>query len=159
MADANYKFLRNLEAEKRRRADSEVMTSRLRTNREIYDKSYDRDFLYKGEDEYFKKNPHVGGMAAEDDRVIINPYSSLSPEEKQAVAQNEYLRIKMRQKKIVPNIELTEEQMKAFKGTEYEKDQNALKQTITTRILTGDPSAKATKEQIAEAKRILEQLK
>jgi len=38
-----------------------------------------RDKLYPGEDTYFKTNPHVSGMMAEDNRIIINPYSPPEP--------------------------------------------------------------------------------
>ena len=34
-----------------------------------------RKDLYAGEDKYFKNNPHVAGMAAEDDKIIINPWN------------------------------------------------------------------------------------
>ena len=40
-----------------------------------------RPDLYEGEDKYFKENPHVAGMAAEDDRIIMNPYSKLTERE------------------------------------------------------------------------------
>ena len=99
-----------------------------------------RDQLYPGEDEYFKTNPHVAGMAADDDRIIMNPYSTLKDNEKQAVMMNEAARVHMRNKLIeAPNYDLTPEQTQKFGS--YSKDINDIRQTIAARILSGDPSA------------------
>jgi hypothetical protein len=114
---------------------------------------------YESEDKYFKANPNVAGMATEDGAVILNPYSTLSDTEKQAVALNEAYRLYMRENKIVPKFELTEEQKKFFTGSEYANNPDAAKQTIVARILSGDPSAKATPQQQAEAKKIADQQK
>ena len=96
--------------------------------------------VYPGEDRYFKDNPHVGGMAAEDNKIIINPYSKLSGKEKQAVMMNESARIHMRQGKMdAPSYDLSPEQTTAFSG--YSKNLDDQKQTIAARILSGDPSA------------------
>jgi len=110
-----------------------------------------RQDLYPGEDKYFKENSNVGGMMTEDNRVIINPYSKLTDEEKDAVRINETLRLNFKQDNVVPNIEISEEQRSFFKETPYENNEDAMKQTIMARILTGDPSAKATEEQLKEA--------
>lgn len=105
---------------------------------------------YKGELDYFKKNPNVAGMATEDNKVILNPYSKLSEKEKQSVIVNETARIKMRSKEFEPTFELTKEQIKYLDSTSYkdasDKDRKA---TIAARILSGDPSAgKPTAEQL-----------
>ena len=93
--------------------------------------------------EYFKSNPTVTGMAAEDNKVILNPYSKLSKAEKDAVALNEYGRIVMRTNpQFAPNFKLTDEQTK-FLGSNTYKDapeQDRLA-TIAARLLSGDPSA------------------
>jgi hypothetical protein len=93
--------------------------------------------------DYFRKNPQVGGMAAEDGRIILNPASKLSSEEKAAVAKNEAARLYMRENGVVPDFELTPEQKATFAGTAYGTPENesALKSTIAARILSGDPSA------------------
>ena len=99
-----------------------------------------RDQLFPSEDEYFKANPNVAGMAAEDDKVIINPYSKISEKEKEAVMLNEAARVHMRNKMIdAPNYDLTPEQLEKFGS--YSKDPNDIRQTIAARILSGDPSA------------------
>jgi ClpP class serine protease len=99
-----------------------------------------RNQLYPGEESYFKKNPHVAGMAADDNKIIMNPFSKLKDNEKQAVMMNEAARVHMRTKLIEPpNYDLTPEQVTAFK--EYSQDPNDIKQTIAARILSGDPSA------------------
>jgi hypothetical protein len=100
---------------------------------------------YAGELQYFAKNPHVAGMATEDNRIILNPASGLSEQEKMAVAQNEALRLFMKQKNFKPEFDLTDEQMKFFQGlkADYAKPENKLaaQHTIISRIMSGDPSA------------------
>ena len=73
-----------------------------------------RDKLYPGEDTYFKSNPHVGGMAAEDNKIIMNPYSPLKPNEKEAVKVNELTRLYLRNSKTPLNFNLTDNQKKSF---------------------------------------------
>ena len=97
--------------------------------------------LYPGEDEYFKANPNVGGMAADDQYVILNPYSKLSPQEKSAVHVNEASRLYMN-KNGVPNVSLTrqQEQNLAGLGSYANADPQYRKATILARILSGDKS-------------------
>jgi hypothetical protein len=104
---------------------------------------------YQSELLYFHQNPHVGGMAAEDGKIILNPVSMLKPEEQMAVARNEAARLYMRENKLVPNFDITPEQKSSFANTEYGTAQNEpyLKQTVAARILTGDPSAGAVTQQ------------
>jgi hypothetical protein len=106
-----------------------------------------REQLEPGEESYFKANPHVTGMAADDDKIIMNPFSTLKDNEKQAVMMNEAARVHMRNKMIdAPNFELTPTQTEKFGS--YSKDLNDIRQTIAARILSGDPSAgDATPEQ------------
>jgi hypothetical protein len=103
---------------------------------------------YKGEDEYFKDNRHVAGMADfESGTVVLNPYTTLSDKEKQAVILNETARLYMREKKIPPNFNLTPEQQDAF-ASYGGGDPMAQRETVAARILSGDPSAlNYTKEQ------------
>lgn len=107
-----------------------------------------REELYDGEDEYFRANPHVGGMAAEDDTVILNPYSKLSKAEKEAIIQNEKARLTMRNGYARPNFDLTEEQAKAFEN--YSPDIQDQRETIVGRIISGDPSQGNTTKQQRE---------
>jgi hypothetical protein len=104
-----------------------------------------RDKLYPGEDEYFKANPHVRGMAAEDNQVIINPYSGLTDEEKQGIRMNETARLAMRNGYERPTFELTPEQKEFFNtindGKPYSTDEQDIRETIIGRILSGDSSA------------------
>jgi len=106
-----------------------------------------RPDLHPGEDEYFRKNPHVAGMAAEDDRIIMNPYSKLKDAEKQAVMLNEAARVHMRRGTMQPpRFALTPEQESAF--AKYSDNPVDRASTIAARILSGDPSAlKPTPEQ------------
>ena len=48
---------------------------------------------YPSELEYFKSNPHVGGMATEDNRVITNPFSGLNDVQNKAIILNESSRL------------------------------------------------------------------
>jgi hypothetical protein len=99
-----------------------------------------RDQLEPGEESYFKANPHVAGMAADDNKIIMNPFSTLKDNEKQAVMMNEAARVHMRSKLIdAPNYDLTPTQAEKF--AKYSQDPNDIKQTIAARILSGDPSA------------------
>jgi len=106
-----------------------------------------RPDLYPGENDYFKKNPHVAGMAAEDDRIIMNPYSQLTDQEKQAVMLNEAARVHMRKGLMpAPRFSLTPEQEAAF--ATYSQNPVDRASTIAARLLSDDPSALApTSEQ------------
>jgi hypothetical protein len=103
---------------------------------------------YKSEDDYFKKNPHVAGMAAEDDKIVMNPYSKLSEKEKQAVILNEAARVHMRTGMAKPpRFTLTPEQERAF--AQYSQNPEDRAATVAARLLSGDPSAlKPTPEQM-----------
>ena len=97
---------------------------------------------FNSELEYFKKNPNVAGMAAEDDKVIINPFSNLSEAEIQAVVTNESSRIFMRKNSAhKPRFDLTSQQEAFLDTTTYrnasEEDRKA---TIAARLLSNDPS-------------------
>ncbi len=102
----------------------------------------------ESEDEYFKKNPHVTGMAADDNKIIINPYSSLSDKEKQAVILNEAARVHMRTGMVKPpRFALTPKQEREF--AHYSPNPEDRAATVAARILSGDPSAlKPTSEQM-----------
>jgi len=92
---------------------------------------------HQSELDYFKKNPGVSGMAASDNKVILNPYSDLTDEQYQSVYKNESARIYMRENG-GPDFEITDKQKEAFSN--YGSLQN-IKDTIAARILSGDPSA------------------
>ena len=106
-----------------------------------------RDQLYPGEIDFFRKNPTTTGMASEDDRIILNPFSNLSDEERQSVITNESWRLYMRKNNIIPNIPITPDQYNYFNNTPYRGDIDAIKQTITSRFLSGDQSVEVTDEQ------------
>lgn len=98
---------------------------------------------YPGEVKYFKDNPKVAGMATEDGKVILNPYTGLNPEEYQAVAMNESARLLIKKEdRLKPDFELTDQQVRFLDSSTYrnasEEDRKA---TIAARILSGDPSA------------------
>jgi hypothetical protein len=97
-----------------------------------------RTELYQSELDFFKQNPHVTGMAAEDDSVILNPFSNLSEEEKNAVVMNEIARVIMRKENYTPEFSLTPKQKSAFANYGSEDEQ---KRTVMGRIISGDPSA------------------
>ena len=113
---------------------------------------------FAGEDKFFKGRPEVGGMAAEDGKIILNPYSPLKEQEKMQVAKNEAIRLWMRDNKTKIPFDITKDQSKAFSETEYGSNPQALKETIVARILTGDKSAIATPEQQSFANNIMEKI-
>jgi hypothetical protein len=104
----------------------------------------------KSEREFFLKNPGIPGYASEDGRVVMNPDTSLSPEEQQAVQQNEWARIQMRQPGMAPKFNLSAEQASTLNGlphydTASDEDRRS---TIAARLYSGDPSGgQATPEQ------------
>lgn len=104
---------------------------------------------YASELKYFKKNANVAGMATEDNRVILNPYSNLNPDQYQSVAVNEASRIMMRQPEFKPDFELTNQQKNFLDTTTYRNaTEDERRATIAARILSGDSSAGvATSEQ------------
>lgn len=96
---------------------------------------------FESEAAYFQANPHVAGMAAEDDRIVMNPFSKLSPQELNSVRLNEAARIHMRRGQ-APTFDLTPEQSSYLDTTTYKGANDAdRKGTIAARILSGDPSA------------------
>lgn len=103
-----------------------------------------RSSLYPGEAAFFKANPHVAGMAADDNSVILNPYSKLSEQEKNSVVKNEWARIAMRNlsPQARPVFGLTPEQTAFLSSTSY-KNAGAQdrRETIAARMFSGDPSA------------------
>ena len=101
---------------------------------------------FPSENDFFRKNPNVAGMASEDNRIILNPFSS-SDVNQQSVVRNEAFRLHLRKQNMTPDFAVSDEQKGAFKGTFYEKDDDALRQTIAARIFAGDPSALGTSEQ------------
>ena len=116
-----------------------------------------RKSLYPGEDEYFKKNRKVAGMAAEDNQIVLNPYAE--GVNLDAVAKNEAARLWMRENKVTPGFLVTPEQKTSFAGTVYENDPAAMAQTILGRIVSGDPSAgNITPEQLQWANTIMQQM-
>ena len=94
-------------------------------------------------------------MAAEDGKIVLNPYSSLKEQEKMNVAKNEAIRLWIRDNKPELPFEVTKEQSKAFSKTEYGSNPQALKETIVARVLTGDPSAMATPAQQSFASKLM----
>ena len=133
--------------------------SELLTNNNVY--GYRVRQPYSSENTFFKRNPSVAGMAAEDNQITLNPYSPLTNERKAAVARNEALRLYMRENDLDPQFQVTPEQTKYFAGMEYGKPENAkyMRQTILSRIFSGDPTANATPEQVDIAKRIAQGLR
>jgi len=96
---------------------------------------------YDSELEYFKNNPNVSGMATDDDKVILNPFSGLKDNEYQAVALNESSRILMRKPQYRPDFDLTDEQVRFLDSTTYRNaSEDDRKATIAARLLSGDPS-------------------
>lgn len=105
-----------------------------------------RKDLYPGEDDFFRQNPHVGGMASESGHIILNPYSPAEVNH-DAVARNEALRLLLRETKTVPQFEVSPRQRQFFGGTSYDGNDDDMKATIAARIYSRDPSANATPEQ------------
>ena len=116
---------------------------------------------YKSEDDFFANNTETTGMAAEDGRIVLNPYSKLSKQSRARVAENEAIRLFMRDKNINPKFKVTPEQKEFFKGTSYGQPGNDefMRQTLVARILTKDKSAQnVTDEQRKVAQEVMAQI-
>lgn len=117
------------------------------------------------EQAFFALNPNVGGYAAEDGAIVLNEGAKsngryLNNRELGVVAQVEAARHYMFDNAIVPDFKLTQEQATKFLGSEYGVNENALKQSIASRIIVGDPSAgKITKEQKSFSQSLLKQMR
>jgi hypothetical protein len=114
-----------------------------------------RQNLFDGEDAYFKSKPDVTGMATEDGRVILNPYSKLSEQERGSVYKNEASRLHMRSNG-TPGFSLTQKQADFLDGNAYkDASDDDRRQTILARIISGDASAQDyTDEQLSHANTI-----
>jgi hypothetical protein len=124
-------------------------------NNKVY--GYDIRDSYPSEKEYFKSNQKVGGMATEDGKIILNPYSELDERELNSVATNEAARLFIKENNLNFDFDITPEQAGSFKGTIYGEPENEqeLKGTILGRIISGDKSAgNATQEQLDWAGKI-----
>lgn len=106
-------------------------------------------------------NPKTTGMAAEDGKIVINPYSGLSYDEKVGVAMNEAIRLFMFENNINPQFKVTPKQVESFKDTHYGQKgkEDFMRQTLVARILTNDKSAEdVTEEQRKVAQDIMQRL-
>jgi hypothetical protein len=94
-------------------------------------------------------------MATEDGRIIINPYSPLSAQERNAVALNEAYRLMMRESPQPPALSTFQRDALGAidNGRPYASGQDLpQRETIIARYLSGDPSAgELTKEQMEYA--------
>lgn len=114
---------------------------------------------YQTELNYFQNNPQVAGMAAEDNKVILNPYSANTPEQQNYVRNNEGVRLFLRENpKYINNFSLTSEQQNTFGN--YSPDINDQRSTILARLLTGDSSVgNPTLSQVLNARKVLKGMK
>lgn len=118
-----------------------------------------RNKLSPSELEFFKNSHRVGGYAADDKSIVLNPFSPLNDYQRMAVATNEAIRQYAMENKVDIPFTLTKEQSAQFIGTPYEKDKSAQKATIAARIITGDPSAlDPTPEQLDFSYKLFDQI-
>lgn len=112
--------------------------------------------------QFFRRNPNVPAYAAPDNKIVYNPFVSLSAEDREALYQNESARIFMRlNDQARPNREsfkLTQQQQQTQypPGPIPQDPQQSLRETIAARALSNDPSAGAV---TPEQQRFVEELK
>lgn len=107
--------------------------------------------------EWFENNPKTAGMAAEDDKIILNPFTTLGKNELESVARNEASRVHMRRGGLRPTFDLTDAQKAAF--SEYGDIQDQ-RETVAARLASGDPSAlNATPEQRDFVRKLMERIR
>lgn len=105
---------------------------------------------YPSERNYFAANPRVAGMATEDGKVILNDFSGMSPEDREAVRRNELARLLMQNNPAYkPAFAMTPQQSQNLLSTTYANAPEQTRQeTIAARLFSGDPSGgAATPEQ------------
>ena len=109
---------------------------------------------YPSEVEFFRRNPKTTGMATQDGKVIINPFSDLSEKQRKAVIKNETARLLMRNdKRYTPVFPLTREQQKTLSS--YPGSLQDKRETVVGRIVSGDRSAGTpTEAQLHYARRV-----
>lgn len=101
---------------------------------------------YESEQEFFRSSPHVAGMATQDDRIAINPFSGLDKDQQNAIVKNEASRVWMRRPEWQPEMPLTPDQSERFATYGAPTDQRS---TVIARLLSGDASAgSASQEQL-----------
>lgn len=97
---------------------------------------------YPAERDYFSRTPGVAGMAAEDDAVVANPYTLLSPLSRMLVEDNEAARVQMRRNP--RKTKLTQEQERQLGQTGYaHAGAQDRSDTTIARLLSGDPTGGA----------------
>lgn len=109
----------------------------------------------ESESEFFAENPIVAGYAAEDDRVVLRP--GLPPNHAPIVHALEGARIEMRRNGDSFSAPLTQHQtglLRKWNARHYLSDPVAARQSVVSRIVSGDPSMSPyTPEQQEEAAR------
>jgi hypothetical protein len=106
--------------------------------------------------DFFRNHRDVAGLAADDNCVVINPYSGRSEQENKAVMLNEAARVVMRRESLIPRFDLTDEQLEVF-GSYGPID--SIRETIAARILSRDPSALVpTEDQLKFARQLAERM-
>jgi len=112
--------------------------------------------------QFFRRNPNVPAYAAPDNKIVYNPFVSLSAEEREALYQNESARIFMRlndqARPSRESFKLTQQQQQTqYPAAPIPQDpQQSLRETIAARALSGDPSAGAV---TPEQQRFVDELK
>lgn len=93
--------------------------------------------------EFFHGNRHVGGYASPDGKIVMNPFSGHSPDERKAIMHNELYRL-MTRDETIPRFQgkLTNEQKKTLAANPFywKADPQAQMDTIMGRLISGDPS-------------------
>ena len=93
---------------------------------------------YPSEMNYFKQNPRVGGMATEDNKITLNPYSGLTRQQNDAIKRNEAIRLYLRENgNNYPQFLLTPEQNNYFNNNlNYSHNPVDIQHTILGRDLS-----------------------
>ena len=110
--------------------------------------------------EFFKSNSNTPGYAADDGSIVISPNAKLTPEQRKGLLMNEASRLYMRENKLIPDFDVTPEQITFFSKTPYANNKEAMRQTIVGRILSNDQSVgRITPLQEQYARWIYEQMR
>ena len=109
------------------------------------------------ERQFFLQNIKVGGYASPDNNIVLNPFAPLLPDEQNAVAHNEAIRVLLRQNPdIKPKFNFTDQQNQQFAN--YSPNKQDQYNTVFARLITNDPSANGTAEQKQYANQLFSNL-
>ena len=101
---------------------------------------------------FFYQRPEVAGYAADDRAVVVSPFNDVGRDQmkRKSLLLNERLRQYMKDNQVNFDFDIEPDQLYSA-GPEYQENPTMLRETIVSRILSGDPSLEPYSLQQKEA--------